>query len=241
MSLPFYAFLSPWGTGKINSFGSQIPRECSLLNLPITVSLTNTSLTPQSNPWKMIRNLNSPEHLKMFLWRIGVNVLLTRENLMKRFDEARFLLCSLWWWSWIGLSYFLHFSCSKSLMAISLLRLQSRWGPYPIFWRYHQASSQTSSIHLPKQWIMESLPQHGSYARWNVEYTWLSSFSWRQSRYTSGNTANSVQTCRVFKDSSPQYLHHTSTLSFELETTTPPSSTALRSTMKLHILVSKLP
>ena len=51
---------------------------------------------PPSNPWKMIRNLNAPEHLKMFLWRIGVNVLPNRENLMKRFDEARFLLCSLW-------------------------------------------------------------------------------------------------------------------------------------------------
>lgn len=51
---------------------------------------------PLSNPWKMIRNLNAPGHLKMFLWRIGVNVLPTRENLMKRFDEARFLLCSLW-------------------------------------------------------------------------------------------------------------------------------------------------
>ncbi|XP_030923018.1 uncharacterized protein LOC115949893 [Quercus lobata] len=50
-------------------------------------SITNKYLpNPPSAPWKKIWNLNAPEHLKMFLWRIGVNVLPTRENLLKRFD-----------------------------------------------------------------------------------------------------------------------------------------------------------
>lgn len=52
-------------------------------------SITNQYLpNPPSILWKKIWNLNAPESLKMFLWRLGVNVLLTRENLMKRFNVA---------------------------------------------------------------------------------------------------------------------------------------------------------
>ena len=44
---------------------------------------------PQSTsppPWRKIWNLNAPERLKMFLWRIEVNIIPTRENLMKRLN-----------------------------------------------------------------------------------------------------------------------------------------------------------
>ena len=50
-------------------------------------SITNQYLpNPPFAPWKKIWNLSAPECLKMVLWRIGVNVLPTRENLLKRFD-----------------------------------------------------------------------------------------------------------------------------------------------------------
>ena len=42
------------------------------------------SLTPYGISWNKIWNLNLPEMLKMLLWRIGVNVLPTKENLLNR-------------------------------------------------------------------------------------------------------------------------------------------------------------
>ena len=45
--------------------------------------------------WKKRWNLKAPETIKMFLWRLGVNALPTRENLLKRVDihDPTCLLC----------------------------------------------------------------------------------------------------------------------------------------------------
>lgn len=61
------------------------------------------------------------ERLKMFLWRIGVNIIPTRENLMKRAKHYWLFLCALWVWSWNSHTHLLQMLGGQSHLAFGLL------------------------------------------------------------------------------------------------------------------------
>lgn len=59
-----------------------------------TVIQHTSTLHQSQTPWKKIWKMNAPKRIRMFLWRIGVNVL-AEENMLEKIRSTRFQGCSL--------------------------------------------------------------------------------------------------------------------------------------------------
>ena len=71
-----------------------------------TIHQANNPLMSQEH-WKKLWKMVASERVRMFLWKLGANVLPTRENMMHRIYLARFL----------------QMSCYQSNLALHLLRI----------------------------------------------------------------------------------------------------------------------